>query len=189
MHGDLTQPQRLESLRQFKSNSEEFNFMLATDLAARGLDFPLVDLVVNFDLVTDPCKYVHRVGRTARAGNSGESISLFDDKELLEFKRMGKKMVRKKGDKMRLEYLKIDFDKVRSKKFLVSKMENRVRSVLKREHVVREIEKAEMAAKKAQNLLQYGNEIFSRPKRQWIVSGDQKQKIKDAYKGKRIKIK
>ena len=93
LHGDLTQAQRLDTLNKFSKGDSSYKVLLATDLAGRGLDFPLVDLVVNFDLAADASKYVHRVGRTARAGNDGECISLYDDDELFAFKKMGKKML------------------------------------------------------------------------------------------------
>jgi ATP-dependent RNA helicase DDX3X len=54
--------------------------LICTDVAARGLDIPNVKFVVNFDLPTDIDEYVHRIGRTGRAGNSGEAISFFNEK-------------------------------------------------------------------------------------------------------------
>ena len=182
LHGDMNQPQRLETLRCFSSGDKKYNIMLATDLAARGLDFPLVDMIINFDLVSDPSKYVHRVGRTARAGHSGECINLYDDDELLAFKKMGRKIVRGKGQKLKIEYLKVDFDKVKSKQFLISKMKNKVKNALKGEWVQRQLLKAEMEAEKAQNMIDHAGEIMSRPKREWIVSNKEKQEIKDSYK-------
>lgn len=73
IHGQLSQSARLAALNKFRSKSR--NFLIATDVAARGLDIPSVDLVLNYDLPHDSKTYIHRVGRTARAGKSGIAIS------------------------------------------------------------------------------------------------------------------
>lgn len=73
IHGQLSQSSRLGALQKFKSRSRDI--LVATDVAARGLDIPSVDLVINLDLPPDSKTYVHRVGRTARAGKSGKAIS------------------------------------------------------------------------------------------------------------------
>jgi ATP-dependent RNA helicase DDX47/RRP3 len=73
LHGQLTQSMRLGALNKFRSGSRDI--LVATDVAARGLDVPSVDVVVNFDLPGDSATYIHRVGRTARAGKSGTAIS------------------------------------------------------------------------------------------------------------------
>ncbi|KAF1978663.1 DEAD-domain-containing protein [Bimuria novae-zelandiae CBS 107.79] len=73
IHGQLSQSSRLGALQKFKSRARDI--LVATDVAARGLDIPSVDLVINFDLPPDSKTYVHRVGRTARAGKSGKAIS------------------------------------------------------------------------------------------------------------------
>ncbi|KAJ4350253.1 ribosomal RNA processing protein [Didymosphaeria variabile] len=73
LHGQLSQSSRLGALQKFKSRSRDI--LVATDVAARGLDIPSVDLVINLDLPPDSKTYVHRVGRTARAGKSGKAIS------------------------------------------------------------------------------------------------------------------
>lgn len=182
LQGDMTQAQRIESLRRFSQTDAVQTIMLATDLAGRGLDFPLVDLVINFDLVTDASKYVHRVGRTARAGNSGECISLYDDEELLAFKKMGRKIMKGSKDKLRIEYLAVDLGQVKAKKFLISKMAGQVRRALKEEYAERQLEKAEMEARKAQNMIDFGEQIRSRPKREWIVSNKQKKQIREHFK-------
>lgn len=80
LHGQLTQSQRLGSLNKFKSGKA--NILIATDVAARGLDIPSVDVVINYDIPTDSKAYIHRVGRTARAGRSGKSISLVTQYDL-----------------------------------------------------------------------------------------------------------
>eukprot|EP01128_Nolandella_sp_AFSM9_P000481 TRINITY_DN10639_c0_g1_i1.p1 TRINITY_DN10639_c0_g1~~TRINITY_DN10639_c0_g1_i1.p1 ORF type:complete len:471 (+),score=105.40 TRINITY_DN10639_c0_g1_i1:2-1414(+) len=74
LHGKMTQTKRLGSLNKFKS--KERNILVATDVAARGLDIPSVDLVVNYDIPLHKKDYVHRVGRTARAGKGGRAISI-----------------------------------------------------------------------------------------------------------------
>lgn len=73
LHGQLSQSARLGALGKFRSRSRDI--LVATDVAARGLDIPSVDVVLNFDLPTDSKTYIHRVGRTARAGKSGIAIS------------------------------------------------------------------------------------------------------------------
>lgn len=80
LHGHLSQSQRLGSLNKFKAGSA--NILVATDVAARGLDIPSVDVVINYDIPTDSKAYIHRVGRTARAGRSGKSISLVTQYDL-----------------------------------------------------------------------------------------------------------
>jgi len=74
LHGQLSQSQRLGSLSKFQSGSKKI--LVATDVASRGLDIPVVDVVINFDIPTHSKDYIHRVGRTARAGRAGKSITL-----------------------------------------------------------------------------------------------------------------
>ncbi|GJE95186.1 DEAD/DEAH box helicase [Phanerochaete sordida] len=74
LHGQLSQSQRLGALGKFKSGGRKV--LVATDVASRGLDIPHVDVVINYDIPTHSKDYIHRVGRTARAGRSGKSITL-----------------------------------------------------------------------------------------------------------------
>ena len=74
IHGNKTQAARQRSLERFRSGA--VGVLVATDVAARGLDIKEVTLVVNFDLPIEPESYVHRIGRTARAGATGEAVSL-----------------------------------------------------------------------------------------------------------------
>lgn len=77
----LSQAQRTRVMQQFKA-ANNMNILVATDVAARGLDIQGVDLVINFELPNDPESYVHRIGRTGRAGASGTAISLVSDKDV-----------------------------------------------------------------------------------------------------------
>ena len=74
IHADRSQNQRREALRGFKTG--EYRVMVATDIAARGIDVQAIELVINFDLPEDPDSYVHRIGRTGRAGRTGHAITL-----------------------------------------------------------------------------------------------------------------
>lgn len=80
IHGDLTQAKRMSVLRQFKEN--KIDVLVATDVAARGLDISGVTHVYNFDIPQDPESYVHRIGRTGRAGKSGMAITFVTPREM-----------------------------------------------------------------------------------------------------------
>ena len=78
IHGDKTQREREEALRAFKKGIAPV--MVATDVASRGLDIPNVTQVINYDLPSSIDDYVHRIGRTGRAGNTGAALSFVSDK-------------------------------------------------------------------------------------------------------------
>jgi len=74
LHGDMSQPERTAALDAFRKN--EVTLLVASDVAARGLDIPDVSHIYNFDVPHHPDDYVHRIGRTGRAGRSGVAITL-----------------------------------------------------------------------------------------------------------------
>jgi len=78
IHGDKSQREREEALRAFKRGTTPV--MVATDVASRGLDIPNVTQVINYDLPTNIDDYVHRIGRTGRAGNTGFALSFINEK-------------------------------------------------------------------------------------------------------------
>ncbi|HHJ0322207.1 TPA: DEAD/DEAH box helicase [Streptococcus pyogenes] len=80
IHGDLDQNKRLRVIRDFKN--DQIDTLVATDVAARGLDISGVTHVYNYDITQDPESYVHRIGRTGRAGKSGESITFVSPNEM-----------------------------------------------------------------------------------------------------------
>jgi ATP-dependent RNA helicase DeaD len=79
IHGDLSQAQRERALAGFRDGRADL--LVATDVAARGLDIPDVSHVINFDIPGDPEVYVHRIGRTARAGRTGSAITFVTPRE------------------------------------------------------------------------------------------------------------
>lgn len=93
LHGQLSQSARLGALSKFRAGSRDI--LVATDVAARGLDIPSVDLVLNFDLPPDSKTYVHRVGRTARAGKAGRAISFVTQYDVEVYQRIEKALAKK----------------------------------------------------------------------------------------------
>ncbi|MEC5159785.1 MULTISPECIES: DEAD/DEAH box helicase [unclassified Janthinobacterium] len=94
IHGDKTQQERMAALEAFKKG--EIDVLVATDVAARGLDITDLPCVINFDLPYNAEDYVHRIGRTGRAGASGDAISIFSDKDerlLLDIEKLIKQTI------------------------------------------------------------------------------------------------
>ncbi len=88
-NADLEQDIRNETLAAFKE--AKVNVLFATDIAARGLDIDNIDCVINYDLPRSPADYIHRIGRTARAGKSGMAISFIDHETQAHFKLIEKR--------------------------------------------------------------------------------------------------
>jgi len=89
LHGNLSQTQRIQAFDDFKAG--KYDFLLATDLAARGLDIKDLTAVINFELPQEVTRYIHRVGRTARAGQTGHSLTICNERETRLFKKTIKK--------------------------------------------------------------------------------------------------
>lgn len=101
IHGDLTQKQRDHSMHRFRKGNDDI--LVATDIAARGIDVQTVGHVINFDVPEDPNVYFHRIGRTARAGGEGKAISLVSQDRVRDFERIlaqTKLPIRKLNDEM-----------------------------------------------------------------------------------------
>lgn len=96
IHGDKSQNQREKALQSFKAHS--LKILVATDLASRGIDVKELDLVINFDMPADGETYVHRIGRTGRAGREGVSVSFrsYDDGDV------EKELIKKYGDELEI---------------------------------------------------------------------------------------
>lgn len=94
LHSQMPQQERTNSLQRFRANAARV--LIATDVASRGLDIPVVELVVNYDIPSDPDVYIHRSGRTARAGRRGDAISFITQRDISRIEaietRINKKM-------------------------------------------------------------------------------------------------
>jgi len=88
MHGDIIQSMRIKTLERFKQGA--FNFLIATDVAARGIHVDDIELVINYKLPQEFETYIHRIGRTGRADHTGEAISLVNAKEVRTLKMIEK---------------------------------------------------------------------------------------------------
>ena len=99
IHGDVSQGQREQQLRSFRDGNVDL--LVATDVAARGLDIPDVSLVINYDIPDDADAYVHRVGRTGRMGKKGHAVTLVTPREI-RLLRFIENQIKKKIKVMRL---------------------------------------------------------------------------------------
>ncbi|KAG4306229.1 hypothetical protein PORY_000217 [Pneumocystis oryctolagi] len=176
LHGNLSQEQRIESLEFFRQGKT--NFLLATDLASRGLDIKGVKYVINYETPQSFDTYLHRVGRTARAGCHGIAITLVgeDDRKIVK---MATKMARKHGNILRNRT--VPFDVINAYNIKLQNLENAVQNVLKEEKEEKELLKAEMELQKSQNLVKHEKEIKSRLPRTWFLSKNKKKTSKDAF--------
>ncbi|MCX7882330.1 MAG: DEAD/DEAH box helicase [Brevinematales bacterium] len=114
LHGDMKQTQREFVMKRFRA--QHFDILLATDVAARGLDIENIDLVVNYDLPQDEEYYVHRIGRTARAGREGTAVTFVTLREIKRLKEI-ERYIKTKLQRRRLPTLQ-DIEKIQTQAIL-----------------------------------------------------------------------
>jgi len=114
IHGDIDQRHRMRTIKDLKS--DYLKILVATDVAARGLNLNDVQLVINYEVPQDPESYIHRIGRTARAGKSGRAITFADNRELSSLRIIEKrnKLIIKQIDEHGTEVAKRIIDGMRS---------------------------------------------------------------------------
>lgn len=178
LHGSLSQEQRLQSVNQFKSL--EVPILVCTDLASRGLDIPKIEVVINYDMPKNYEIYLHRVGRTARAGREGRSVSLVGEssQDRSVVRSAIKSVEESKEGQSTVVGRHIDWKQVEEINKLVSSMDSTIDEILEEEKGEKEILRAEMELRKGENLLKHKAEIESRPKRTWFQSEAEKKNAK-----------
>ncbi|TYJ34882.1 hypothetical protein E1A91_A05G198500v1 [Gossypium mustelinum] len=169
LHGDLTQVQRLDALERFRK--QEVDFLIATDVAARGLDIIGVQTVINYACPRDITSYVHRVGRTARAGREGYAVTFVTDNDRSLLKAIAKRV----GSKLKSRIVAEQSITKWSQK--IEEMEEKVTEVIEEERAERALRKAEMEATKAENMIAHKDEIYARPKRTWFMTEKEKKLV------------
>jgi ATP-dependent RNA helicase DDX49/DBP8 len=149
LHSEMPQSERSNSLQRFKAGAARV--LIATDVASRGLDIPSVQLVINYDIPGDADDFVHRVGRTARAGRSGESISFVTEKDVDRILSIEER-INKKMDK---------YEKITDNGVIKNSLQ--ITSVAKREALM-DMEKENFGEKKKINKRKHGKEENSKKK-------------------------
>ncbi|EXJ79580.1 hypothetical protein A1O3_07859 [Capronia epimyces CBS 606.96] len=170
LHGSMTQEQRISAVNAFREGKT--THLLATDLASRGLDIKNVMTVVNYEAPQSHEIYVHRVGRTARAGRSGRActIAAEPDRKVV---RAAVKSARQQGAKVVSRAM--DVTEVDAMKAQIEAMESEIEDILKEEKEEKQLAQVEVQLTRGENIVKHEAEILARPKRTWFETEKDKR--------------
>ncbi|QSL65392.1 hypothetical protein MERGE_002702 [Pneumocystis wakefieldiae] len=182
LHGNLSQEQRIESLELFRQG--RIDFLLATDLASRGLDIKKVNYIINYETPRSFDTYLHRIGRTARAGCNGIAITLVGEEDR-KIMKMAMRIAQKHGNILRNR--SIPWDLIETYHSKLEKLESAIQNVLIEEKQEKQLLQAEIELKKSENLIKFNDEIKSRLPRTWFVTKNKKENIKRTFLNKPVK--
>ncbi|ELR20123.1 DEAD/DEAH box helicase domain containing protein [Acanthamoeba castellanii str. Neff] len=173
LHGNLSQNQRLEALEKFRDGN--FDYLLATDLAARGLDILGIETIINYNMARTVESYIHRVGRTARWGHSGKSVTFISEQDRKVFKEIMKSTNQKVSNRVIPPKI---IDQWREK---IDSMKGDISQIFAMEYEEKQLRLTQMEASKTQNMIEHHDEIMSRPPRTWFQTKEQRDLAKGSF--------
>lgn len=173
LHGNMSQEQRVKAVNSFRDGKT--SYLVATDVAARGLDIRNIKTVINYDAPRSHDMYLHRVGRTARAGKSGRSCTIAAEPDRKVVK-AAVKSARAQGAKIVSRIM--DMDEVNQMDQRLKSETTKFEAVLKEEKEEKAMLQANQELLRGENLMKHKDEILARPKRTWFETERDKQDSK-----------
>jgi ATP-dependent RNA helicase DDX27 len=166
--------QRIASMEAFRDR--KVSILLATDVASRGLDVKAIDTVINYEAPQNLEIYIHRVGRTARAGRTGVAITLAAEVDRKVVK-AAVKAAKKQGAKIVSRTIEPgEADKWQAE---IDGMQRDIEEIMAEEKQEKQLAQVEMQVKKGENMIRYEDEIKGKPKRTWFETERDKKKARD----------
>lgn len=173
LHGSMSQEQRINAVNNFREGKT--THLLATDLASRGLDIKNVMTVVNYEAPQSHEIYLHRVGRTARAGRSGRACTIAAEPDRKVVK-AAVKSGRTQGAKIVSRAMEIkEVDDMQKR---IESLEDDIEAILKEEKEEKQIAQVETQLTRGENMVKHEAEILARPRRTWFESEKEKRDAK-----------
>ncbi|KAG2385767.1 hypothetical protein C9374_002916 [Naegleria lovaniensis] len=181
LSSSLTQAVRLKELYKFASH--ETDFLVCTDVASRGLDIKGVKTVINFDMPLNLKTYIHRVGRTARAGAPGTAVSMCSENSLAILRKIVRH-AKKKGQTVQQRVIPPESIEFWTQK--IEEMKPQLRELEQQLRLEDEMQQAEMLTTKNENMEEFKEDIMSRPRKEWIMSKSQHKELNERAKAQMI---